>query len=375
MCSSLLKHIASMGSSATLGLAVARGQWAPKYLDHPVVREAAAGEVVWPLAIFCDKVPYQSRDSTLVFYAYNIVTATRHLVMALRSSELCRCGCQGWCTLFVVMQWLLWSLRACASGRWPASRHDGKPFATAGDAHRASMVDEPLFKGALVHILGDWAEISHTWGFPDWSNVLHPCYCCTSVKDDLRQVGSLSPLSEPWPMKDHAAYVRACNGCERLVQVTSAESLARLLGYLSFTDRGYELEAPLAELGLEAGDKLMPSLALPDLDIRRLSDIRAFPQVLTFWRPRNVTMAKWRNPIFQDDIGVSVRSFSIDVMHTLNLGTYKAFCMTCIWWMLVSDIWEVGASGGRKQLLAEGFTRFRTDLAQRYAAERRRQGP
>eukprot|EP00974_Lingulodinium_polyedra_P056948 5478095-Lingulodinium_polyedra.AAC.1 len=69
----------------------------------PSGQDAAPGERVWPIAVFCDKVPFQHRDSALVFYFYNLVTGVRHLSIVLRTSEMCDCGCHGWCSLYPVM--------------------------------------------------------------------------------------------------------------------------------------------------------------------------------------------------------------------------------------------------------------------------------
>ena len=46
---------------------IANRTWSAQYYEHPVVRNAAPSERVWPLALFCDKVPFQHRDSALVF--------------------------------------------------------------------------------------------------------------------------------------------------------------------------------------------------------------------------------------------------------------------------------------------------------------------
>ena len=205
------------------------GSWSRQYTAHPVVQGAPEGEAVMPIGLFCDGVPFQKRDSALVFYVVNLLSGKRHLTIAIRTSEMCACGCKGWCTLYPVMLFIAWSLKSLAAGKWPSARHDGRPF-TAVDGNRAALAGEPLMKAALVYILGDWAEISHTWGFPDWSSVLHPCFCCHAVKDDLRLVGDTSPVSEPFPTKDHAAYEEACRLAEKVVTVPTALVLARLHG-------------------------------------------------------------------------------------------------------------------------------------------------
>eukprot|EP00974_Lingulodinium_polyedra_P039769 3816176-Lingulodinium_polyedra.AAC.1 len=88
------------------------------------------------------------------------------------------------------------------------------------------MAGEPCLKAALVHILGDWAEIAHTWGFQDWSHELHPCFCCVAVRDDMDSVGNLSVVTGPWPAKTHAHYEEACRLCERRAVINDAVALA-----------------------------------------------------------------------------------------------------------------------------------------------------
>ena len=163
------------------------GSWTSQYHSHPVVQAAQPGETVWPVALFCDKVPFQNRDSLLVFYVHNMISGRRHLCCSLRTSEMCHCGCSGWCSVCPVMHWLKWSLQALARGFWPDTRHDGSPFDTGTDSARSAMAGKPLMKAALIFILGDWAEVSHTWGFPDWSSVLNPCFAAL-----------LSRMTCPW---------------------------------------------------------------------------------------------------------------------------------------------------------------------------------
>lgn len=118
---------------------------------------------------------------------------------------------------------------------------------------------------------------------------------------------------------------------------------------------------------------MTPSATLPGLGIRGTRLISTFPVDLTFWRGTNATVAKRQNPLFSLDLSVTLQSFALDVMHCLNLGTYKAFAMTCIWWCLLADVWATGA-GTQTELVAQGFLRFTADLGAWYAAERNRVG-
>ena len=46
-----------------------------------------------------------------------------------------------------------------------------------------------------------------------------------------------------------------------------------------------------------------------------------------FWRRRNETMVRHRNPIFNTAIGFVTKLLSIDALHTLNLGVHQNYCV------------------------------------------------
>ncbi len=85
-----------------LALAVRDRQLPEAYFLHEVVREAAPGELVAPVGLYIDAVPFQDNDSILGFWVYTLITGVRHVVVVLKKSTLCHCGCKGWCTLWVV---------------------------------------------------------------------------------------------------------------------------------------------------------------------------------------------------------------------------------------------------------------------------------
>ena len=79
---------------------------------------------MWPGALFIDAVPFARRDSLIGFWFYNVISGVRHLLVAVRKSELCSCGCRGYDTLFPIMLWLHWVFAALAKGEVPPNRHD-----------------------------------------------------------------------------------------------------------------------------------------------------------------------------------------------------------------------------------------------------------
>ena len=209
----------------------AEKEWSDSYFQHEVVRAALPGESVWPVALYLDGVPFIKRDTLTGWWAYNLVTEKRHLLLTLRKSQLCRCGCLSWCSLSAVWDWLAWSFRALTTGEWPATRHDGQPF-LANEAWRAGKATTPLIKAALVNLKGDWADIVHTWGFCQWNHVTNPCFACWSDRDHLPDIGDTSAVSGPCRAKTPGDYDEACRKCEIVAVVPDLMVKAQLVGTL-----------------------------------------------------------------------------------------------------------------------------------------------
>eukprot|EP00969_Alexandrium_andersonii_P161011 7115508-Alexandrium_andersonii.AAC.1 len=51
-----------------------------------------------PVGYFSDGAPHTKKDSFMAFYWSNVLTQKRHLITVLRKSDLCKCGCKGFCT-------------------------------------------------------------------------------------------------------------------------------------------------------------------------------------------------------------------------------------------------------------------------------------
>ena len=136
----------------------ARGEWPQAFENHVVVQNAGPDEDVWPVALYCDGVPLTRQENMFAFYAYHMLSGKRHLVAVLRRSQICECGCRGWCTMWDVLEFIRWSFSCLAEGQWPSTRHDSTPFLDS-DATRASKSGQRLIKAAVVHLKGDWADL------------------------------------------------------------------------------------------------------------------------------------------------------------------------------------------------------------------------
>ena len=69
------------------------------------------------------------------------------LLLVWRRSDMCSCGCLGWCPLHVIMRCLAWSFEALAAGQRLRVRHGGTPF-TEREAFRGAQGATPCPKGA-----------------------------------------------------------------------------------------------------------------------------------------------------------------------------------------------------------------------------------
>eukprot|EP00959_Pyramimonas_sp_CCMP1952_P427339 8949779-Pyramimonas_sp.AAC.1 len=52
----------------------------------------------------------------------------RWLICVVRKSDLCKCGCRGFCALGPVLRAIAWAFSVLQSGVYPATYHLGMPF-------------------------------------------------------------------------------------------------------------------------------------------------------------------------------------------------------------------------------------------------------
>ena len=101
---------------AKLDASIANGELPPSYFEHRVKMDAPNDVPVYPCVLYIDGLPFQRTDGMIRFSVKCLITNVNHLCIALRKSELCACGCHGWCTLYVAMLVLQWAFKAMARG-------------------------------------------------------------------------------------------------------------------------------------------------------------------------------------------------------------------------------------------------------------------
>ena len=340
-------------------------QMPPSYDNHPVVL-ANPDRPVWPVALYVDGVPFAKKDSLLLFVVYNMISDARHVVAILRKSDLCKCGCRGWCSIYPIFCFLRWSFMALAAGAFPCARHDDSAW-QSNDSARSTLAGAALCVCAVMLLKGDWSEFCSTFGFPNWNHASHPCLLCWATQDNLRYLSGFNVLGAPQPLNTPDDYEAACARCEVFVLVYREHHLA-LMGIL-FDDkrpdgsRGRALRSDFPPLGLVAGDRLEPCSTLRD--VGDFEKIDAYPAVVLFWRVYRQTAAHHRNPLFDKKIGITLNSFAIDTLHTLHLGVFKAFVSAAIWALVLNDVFDVGL-GSQSQRHQLSFARIKHELYQWY---------
>ena len=344
----------------------------PAYTEHPVVRSARDDELVAPLALYADAVPYSQTDSVLGFWLVNLVTQRRYLAVALRKRICCKCGCKGWCTFHAVFEWLAWSVRALAVGRYPLQRHDGEAWRPS-DIERGRKAGQALrLKGCVVYIKGDWSEHNTTMGFPSWRDALRPCYECNCFASNMYDFAGCSLVGSPWRVNEAADYNAACERCERRVRIPTPavqRLVSERLRYDKRSDgpKGRALTRDIPELGLAEDDRLEPSPELRDVGL--FEDMTP-PFTVTFWRCSLDTITRHRSPLFSDAVGATARIMTIDLLHGLNLGVMSVFGRVAIWRLLTCGAYgRVGAADENLQVVVMVL---RNELMTFYAASQPR---
>ena len=188
------------------------------------------------------------------------------MLLGLRKTLLCKCGCRGWCTLYNVFAYIEHGLKALRTGERLALRHDGDALSDSAAQLRLAHPRFP-FKAVLCQVKVDWGELAPTLGIPNWSSYHAPCpVCLTPLCNMFSGYEAASLRSLPWPEPGEDAYEQSCNNCEIFVTFRTVFQVRRVLqqGGLTYMSgdrgRGLTVARDVPSLHLLAGDRLEPSV-------------------------------------------------------------------------------------------------------------------
>ena len=238
----------------------------PLVTDHKVFKRS--GGKAHPGTLYVDGVPTTKRDGVIGFWYCPLLSKRRHLCAVIAKKRMCKCGCRGWCSLFVIFSWLHWSFAAMAAGEHPLLDWCGAAFE---DPIRVALAGTALlYSAALVAIKGDWMEYCTTFAFATWQTIQSPCLSCWSTRPGFLDDREFGFGSDPWGEFTMEYYEIACRSCELEVVVASVAMLKKILQSLFYDKRkkgahGRALRFDVTGAALMAGDRLEPSLLLPDV--------------------------------------------------------------------------------------------------------------
>jgi len=373
----LVEEFSSADMPGKLHDAMASNELPPTYFTHDVVASAPIGTPVYPIVLYMDGVHIKRRDNCVGFWVYCTLTKTRHCLAPVRKCTFCRCGCNGWCTLYGIFQQLRWSLEALAEGVWPTCRHDGSPFSDElGDGFRRELAGTQFgFRCACLGPRGDWAEYAHTLGLPTWRSLISPCPICHVPHDHMHDFTGMTALEPAYPLKTQDDYDNACDLCEQRVTIESHAELRIIRSHLKYDRRnagghGRCLDANLPQFGVQAGDRLEPSPQLPD--VGAFDQITRFPVSVIFWRRSLNTITLHRNPVFSERLGITHQTLTCDSLHILSLGIFGFFIAFVLHRLIEVDAWQTHIAGGTDGRIAQSVLALRAELFTWYGAERSR---
>ena len=344
--------------------------WPRCFWNHPVYKsatQAGRGEFVWPIALYMDGVQFTREDSCLGIWLICLITGRRWLLVALRKSEMCGCGCRGWCTLWPVYRAVAWSLRALAKGKYMSLSHDGQEL----PEDRRVLADKDFgFRASVLYIKGDWMEYASSLAFPTWASAFDPCMMCQASLSEAYRLLGASALGPPWPRKTLEWYKSACEACEVRVALTD-ETYREIRAVLVYDKRkagkrGRVLAIAVPSVGLEAGDRLEPSDLVPDVG----NFDQSAPAAAIFWRVPARPNVHHRNPLFAEELGTGPQSLVVDNLHAGSFGVFKAACERFTWSCFAANCWHVNEVSAEATLQTNAV-RVRAELFAWYKTEER----
>jgi len=189
---------------------------------------------------------------------------------------------------------------------------------------------------ACLLLKGDWSEFAHTFAFHSWKHLDHPCFSCFCTQEVWRSAQGLTPIAGPWPRKTLADYQAACACCEQL-RVLSRTQYITVKAALGPNNA---LTLDLPELALQKNDRVEPTPTMTS--IHQFAAITEFPVTVLFWRPDRRQLTKHRNPIFNEEAGITPeRCLVIDWLHCLSLGVFQKYLGFLFWCLFEANVYGI----------------------------------
>eukprot|EP00959_Pyramimonas_sp_CCMP1952_P412089 8635183-Pyramimonas_sp.AAC.1 len=209
----------------------------PCYRDNVLTKTCAdeTGRLPLPLAVYVDGVRFTAlqagrSDSILVATCVNLLTNKRHVIGVLRQLDMCRCGCNGWCSVFVFLSYIAWVIGALVQGKVPDTKWDGSDWADGEERGAMNGQHDFGFRCMLLYVKGDWSEFAKTFGLGSRGKILNPCPICTTDKPNMHACyDCMNTGGVMFTERTLLDYERACKKCEIDVRIDSEDVRIRVV--------------------------------------------------------------------------------------------------------------------------------------------------
>ena len=178
----------------------------PQFIAHPVT--VAHGEAaVWPIGYYTDAVALGRNNSFYRGSAGVTFIRSRFTLWVMRSSEICKCGCGGACTLDAIQVEMNDSFNHLQDKAYLRQRRDGRPWMDSDCWRRAKVGEELEIRGALCEYRADMPERCAKAGMKGHASN-HGCMCCSATNLNLHSRYHECNLANlPWEPRDQSKYL------------------------------------------------------------------------------------------------------------------------------------------------------------------------
>eukprot|EP00959_Pyramimonas_sp_CCMP1952_P389222 8155437-Pyramimonas_sp.AAC.1 len=265
---------------------------------------------------------------------------------------MCRCGCNGWCSVFSFLTYIAWVIDALVKGCVPDRKWDGTEWGDGEDRGEIDGTRDFGFRCMLLYLKGDWSEFAKTFGLGSWGRLMNPCPLCFTDKANMHEgYGSMCTDCLLFQNKTALDYERSCQKCEKRVSIDSEERRLRVVRALVYYkskrgkgNHGRALKHDLVDLGLQNGDRLEPHQGM--VNIRNI-DCEGWRGTALFWRVhkdetgRVIDAVTHRCPLFKQEWGASpATSMAVDSLHTVYYGPITRWASSGLWRLIKLNPWN-----------------------------------
>ena len=347
----------------------------PSFLRHPIVQEHGA-DSCWPCGYYTDKVKLGNES----FYRGSCnctLMRSRITCWILKCSLLCRCGCNGLCTMDALQMEMNWSLNALQRDMFMESRFDRQPW-KANERSRVERAGIKIgFRGIVNEYRADLPERC-TMARIKTHQGQFACLGCLQKSGKLHDRVAENTVSFcPWTLRTQESYIDEAHTHLVAVKVNTIEEragLAASLEWLVQYPHGRRVQGYLGRpFGLAANDQLIVSdSCLSPHDLEHLIP----PFQVFFFRPRKesgiVGVSIMWNIAGVHSLGIDhfeVISFCECTLHTLDLGLAQRFCGESMVTALKSNIYDFPIYRSKVKLVQKGALRMGRHINDYYKEE------